>query len=56
MGPLAASGADFSSPGLILTVAAIPIMYVLSRQKLALFKSNTLGYCQPHLCAPKKTD
>ena len=28
-------GADFSTPGLILTVAAIPIMYVLSRQKLA---------------------
>jgi divalent metal cation (Fe/Co/Zn/Cd) transporter len=36
MGPLAASGADFSTPGLILTVAAIPIMYVLSRHKLAL--------------------
>jgi divalent metal cation (Fe/Co/Zn/Cd) transporter len=29
-------GAEFSTPGLILTVAAIPIMYVLSRQKLAL--------------------
>jgi divalent metal cation (Fe/Co/Zn/Cd) transporter len=28
-------GAEFSTPGLILTVAAIPIMYVLSRQKLA---------------------
>ena len=27
--------AEFSTPGLILTVAAIPIMYVLSRQKLA---------------------
>lgn len=29
-------GAEFSTRGLILTVAAIPIMYVLSRQKLAL--------------------
>lgn len=29
-------GAEFSTPGLILTVAAIPIMYVLSRQKLVL--------------------
>ena len=29
-------GAEFSTTGLILTVAAIPIMYVLSRQKLAL--------------------
>jgi divalent metal cation (Fe/Co/Zn/Cd) transporter len=28
-------GAEFSTPGLILTVAAIPIMYFLSRQKLA---------------------
>ena len=28
-------GAEFSRPGIILTVAAIPIMYVLSRQKLA---------------------
>jgi divalent metal cation (Fe/Co/Zn/Cd) transporter len=28
-------GAEFSTLGLILTVAAIPIMYVLSRQKLA---------------------
>jgi divalent metal cation (Fe/Co/Zn/Cd) transporter len=28
-------GAEFSTPGLVLTVAAIPIMYVLSRQKLA---------------------
>jgi len=28
-------GAKFSTPGLILTVSAIPIMYVLSRQKLA---------------------
>ena len=28
-------GAEFSTPGLILTVGAIPIMYVLSRQKLA---------------------
>ncbi len=28
-------GAEFSAPGLILSVAAIPIMYVLSRQKLA---------------------
>ena len=29
-------GAEFSTPGFILIVAAIPIMYVLSRQKLAL--------------------
>ena len=28
-------GAEFSTPGLVLTIAAIPIMYVLSRQKLA---------------------
>lgn len=28
-------GAEFSAPGLLLSVAAIPIMYVLSRQKLA---------------------
>jgi divalent metal cation (Fe/Co/Zn/Cd) transporter len=28
-------GAEFSMPGLILTVAAIPVMYILSRQKLA---------------------
>jgi divalent metal cation (Fe/Co/Zn/Cd) transporter len=28
-------GAEFSTPGFILTVAAIPIMYFLSRQKLA---------------------
>ena len=28
-------GSEFSTVGLILTVAAIPIMYVLSRQKLA---------------------
>jgi divalent metal cation (Fe/Co/Zn/Cd) transporter len=28
-------GAEFSTPGLILTVAAIPIMYALSRKKLA---------------------
>jgi divalent metal cation (Fe/Co/Zn/Cd) transporter len=27
-------GAEFSAPGLILTVTAIPIMYVLSRRKL----------------------
>lgn len=29
-------GAEFSMPGLLLTVAAIPIMYGLSRRKLAL--------------------
>ncbi len=28
-------GTEFSTPGLILTVAAIPIMYTLARQKLA---------------------
>ena len=28
-------GAEFSAPGIILTVAAIPIMYFLARQKLA---------------------
>lgn len=28
-------GAEFSTPGLILAIAAIPIMYVLSRRKLA---------------------
>jgi len=34
-GLLRRQGAEFSAPGLVLSVAAIPIMYVLSRQKLA---------------------
>ncbi len=34
-------GAEFSMPGLILTVAAIPIMYVLARRKLVV--ANQLG-------------
>jgi divalent metal cation (Fe/Co/Zn/Cd) transporter len=35
VGFLRQRGAEFSAPGIILTVAAIPIMYLLARRKLA---------------------
>ena len=35
----AGAGAEFSLPGLVLSVTAIPVMYILSRSKLALARA-----------------